>query len=58
MGYSMLGEVLNKCGAAQSALSHLEEAYTRFQRLARQGITEVARMASGERISLEIPGTY
>ncbi|MCX6583572.1 MAG: tetratricopeptide repeat protein [Candidatus Aminicenantes bacterium] len=41
-----LGRVLRKSGASQAALLYIEEAYTRFQRLAGQGITEAERMAS------------
>ncbi|MDQ1355124.1 MAG: hypothetical protein QG657_5434, partial [Acidobacteriota bacterium] len=41
-----LGRVLRKSGASQAAISYIEEAYTRFQRLAEQGSTNAAGMAS------------
>jgi tetratricopeptide (TPR) repeat protein len=44
--YFLLGRVLKMGGAAEAALQPIDEAYTRFQRLADQGDTSAAGMAS------------
>ncbi|MCX6584280.1 MAG: TIR domain-containing protein [Candidatus Aminicenantes bacterium] len=46
MAYILLGRILKMGGASQAALPLIEEAYTRFQRLAGQGRTDAACMAS------------
>jgi tetratricopeptide (TPR) repeat protein len=46
MAHILLGRVLKKGGAAEAALSSIDEAYRRFQRLADQGNTSAAGMAS------------
>jgi tetratricopeptide (TPR) repeat protein len=46
MAYFSLGRVLKKGGAAEAALQPINEAHRRFQRLADQGDTDAARMAS------------
>jgi tetratricopeptide (TPR) repeat protein len=46
MAYFSLGRVLKKGGATDAAMQPIREAYTHFQRLADQGDTSAARMAS------------
>jgi tetratricopeptide (TPR) repeat protein len=46
MAYMLLGRVLEMGGAAEAALQPIDEAYRRFQRLADQGDTDTAGMAS------------
>jgi len=46
MAFKLLGQALKMGGASQAALPLIEEAYTRFQRLAGQGDNDASRMAS------------
>jgi tetratricopeptide (TPR) repeat protein len=46
VSHFLLGRILKMGGASQAAIPFTEEAYTRFQRLAGQGSTDAAGMAS------------
>jgi len=46
IAYALLGRVLEKKGESEMALQYIAEAQTRFEKLAGQGITEAAGMAS------------